>query len=540
MARKKPGRKKHARKIGTVDFETDPFLAGRYPEPFVGCLYFGPDEFYVVWGDNPQKEIARLLRDQPPCDVYAHNGGKFDFHFLLPYVDKAEAKIIHGRLALLNCGNAKLIDSMLLIPVGLGKFKKTAIDYNLLEEAVREENREEIINYLIDDCRYLLELVTGFHEKVGKKLTIGAAAMGKVKESGAIIERQGRTHDETFRPYYFGGRVEAIRPGVHTGKFTCIDLNSAYPASMLLQHPLGNKNTYTGSSRLPAMKELGPQFLHVMAKSDGALPWRDERGNLQFPRDGIEREYKCTGWEIKAGLQTKTIEITDVIRCLSPERTQNFAAFVLNEYGARQVAKKEKRGLDELVHKLVLNSGYGKFATNPDKFYQWTLTEPGDAPDTESESGWELYSDGPGVWIWRTPADAAQKERGYYDVACGASITGAVRATLWRALCAVKNPFYCDTDSIICNGPGKLEMDETKLGAWKVEQTGDWLAIAGKKLYALESFTQSKKASKGARLDSADIFEVAAGKEIIWQNTAPTYSVRNGAHFVERRINRSK
>jgi hypothetical protein len=259
---------------------------------------------------------------------------------MLPYVDKAEAKIIHGRLAVLNCGNAKLIDSMLLIPVGLGKFKKTKIDYAKFEEGEREKHREEIINYLIDDCRYLLELVTGFHEKVGKKLTIGAAAIGRVKDSGAKIERQGRTHDETFRPFYYGGRVEAIQPGVHTGKFTCIDLNSAYPAAMMEPHPLGNKSEYIGSSRLPPIKKMGPQFIHLVAESWGALPWRDERGNLHFPRDGIAREYKCTGWEVKAGLQTKTIKVLKVIRCLTPGRTQNFAAFVLNEYGARQKAKR--------------------------------------------------------------------------------------------------------------------------------------------------------------------------------------------------------
>ncbi len=538
MTRKQKPKAKKAVKVGVLDFETDPFLAGRYPEPFAGCLYFSPDEFYVVWGDNPQKEIARLLREQPKCEVYAHNGGKFDFHFLLPHVDKAEARIIHGRLAVLNCGNAKLIDSMLLIPVGLGKYKKTEIDYAKFEEDEREKHREEIIDYLIDDCRYLLELVTGFHEKVGKKLTIGGAAIGKVKESGAKIERQGRTHDETFRPFYYGGRVQVIRPGVHKGKFQVLDINSAYPAAMMLQHPLGNKKEYCGSSRLPALSELGPQFLRIVAKSQGALPWRDERGNLHFPRDGIEREYQCTGWEVAAGIATKTIEVIDVIRCLTPGRTQNFAAFVLNEYGARQSARKEKRGLDELVHKLVLNSGSGKFATNPDNFYQWTLTDPGVTPGDGKE--WELYAEGPGVWIWRIPADDAAKERGFYDVATGASITGAVRATLWRALCAVKRPYYCDTDSIICEGPGSLDLSETKLGAWKVEMRGTDLAIAGKKLYALIGGEKDKLASKGARLDSADIFKVARGKEVIWRNMAPTYSVANGAHFVERRINRNK
>lgn len=537
-------RKKDARKVGSVDFETDPFLAGRYPEPFAGCLYFGPDEYYVVWGENPQKEIAKLLRAQPPCDVYAHNGGKFDFHFLLPYVDKSAVQIIHGRLAVLECGSAKLIDSMLLIPFGLAKYKKTSIDYEILEEDVRDENRDEIINYLIDDCRYLLELVTGFHDKIGKKLTIGAAAMGVLKKSNAIIERQGKTHDDTFRPYYYGGRVEAIRPGVFRGKFVCLDINSAYPAAMLLQHPLGNKSTYVGSSQLPPMKVLGPQFLRVIAKSWGALPWRDKMGYLHFPRDGIEREYSCTGWEIKAGLQTKTLEVTDVIRCLTPSRTQNFSDFVLSTYAARQKAKTEKRTLDELILKWVLNSSYGKFATNPDKFYQWVITAPGQAPepDEDDDDGriWQQYAEGPDVWIWRRPATADQKERGYYDVACGASVTGAVRATLWRGLCEVKTPYYCDTDAIICEGAGDLDINESKLGAWKVEQTGEWLAIAGKKLYALESNTHSKRASKGARLDSEEIFEIAGGKEVIWKNAAPTYSIARGRHFTERRIKRAK
>jgi hypothetical protein len=65
---------------------------------------------------------------------------------------------------------------------------------------------------------------------------------------------------------------------------------------------------------------------------------------------------------------------------------------------------------------------------------------------------------------------------------------------------------------------------------------GKNLAIAGKKMYCLKNGSKIKLASKGARLKAKDIFDLAKGKEILYKQDAPTYSVKMGVRFLERKI----
>ena len=102
--------KPYSEEIGTLDFETDPFLYGRVPVPFAGCIWF-PGGHSLEWGEDSEdgtndcaKRISDILYNMDKCTLYAHNGGKFDFHFLLPYADEQEIKIINGRIAKMKFG----------------------------------------------------------------------------------------------------------------------------------------------------------------------------------------------------------------------------------------------------------------------------------------------------------------------------------------------------------------------------------------------------------------------------------------------------
>ena len=81
-------------KIGTFDFETDPFLYGRLPVPFAACVYFPTDEPIIIWGDKCAKRAADALKKLPECKLYAHNSGKFDSWYLIPYANKGTIKIV--------------------------------------------------------------------------------------------------------------------------------------------------------------------------------------------------------------------------------------------------------------------------------------------------------------------------------------------------------------------------------------------------------------------------------------------------------------
>lgn len=540
-----------ATKIGTLDFETDPFLYGRIPQPFAGCIWF-PDNEYLVWDEiNCAEKICEILYSLDKCTLYAHNGGKFDFHYLLPYADPQEIKIINGRIAKIKFGKVTLIDSFLLVPFALAQYKKTKISYKIFESDKRNEprNKKKICDYLIDDCSDLYQLITGFHETIGNKLTIGSAAFSQMKELGIDIPKLGKHHDDTIRPYYYGGRCQAFKTGIFKKPLKYIDINSAYPRAMLEEHP--HSNDYTITTELP--KILNNQFIDCMAVARGCFPFRNDKGELTFPNDNIPRNYKITGWELSAALDTGTVEIVFINSVMTPTKTINFKDFVEKFYALKAAAKASGDKIAELAAKTILNSGYGKFCTNPEKFKYYYLKPLGDDWENKNlKSGeWlddddynDLDSDLGHLSLWSHPD---YNEDGYFNVATGASITGYVRAYLWRTICACKGVYYCDTDSIICEE--YTTTIGTELGQWSIDGIISEARIAGKKLYSIKTTEGWKTASKGVRLDHKAMLAICSGETVNWQNDAPTFRVGKGdkntlkdgnirANFVKRKINK--
>jgi len=178
-----------------------------------------------------------------------------------------------------------------------------------------------------------------------------------------------------------------------------------------------------------------------------------------------------------------------------------------------------------------MNSAYGKFAQNPDGFKDWCIVDNEALPmpwlpEHEFDNGWIIYS--------RPTTKPHSIFR--YNVMTAASITGAARAMLLRGLHGAVNPIYCDTDSIICESLDG-DLDEYRLGAWKQEACGDRVAIAGKKLYAVTNKGELvKHACKGVRITPSQIFDVAEGSEVLYENMAPTFSLTKKTKFIKRRV----
>lgn len=536
MPRRK-GERKNDDSIGVLDFETDPFLFGRIPHPFAACIYFGERDFSVLWEDDSRTDfldrVARALRRMPKCTLYAHNGGRFDFNYLLEYANAGAIEIRNNRITRMAIGNVTLKDSFPLMPFALEEFKKDKIDYAIFERRRRNtpSNRRRIVDYLIADCRYLRELLLGFREIVGPKDTIGASAFYQMRRLGIDIERLTDSHDAMLRPYFFGGRVQAFERGILDGPFQYIDINSAYPNAMLHEHAHGAE--YTASRKLPkSPARLDRSFVRCIARSRGALPLRNADGTLSFPTTGAA-EFCATGWEIRAGFETRTLEIDKVLDVWTPRQTISFRPFVETFYAKRLRAKREGDDVGRLAYKYLLNSGFGKFAQNPRDFKEYCL-----APFGKRVKGYDWETDFGSVSLWSKPNYFGQ---GFYDVATGASITGFQRAYLWRGICQSKRVLYCDTDSILCKSTAVKRSDA--LGAWKSEGIVKRAAIAGKKLYGVEwadakahDGEKYKIASKGARLTWKEMLRLCRGEVVEWQNAAPTFSPTQGAHFIEREI----
>lgn len=518
--------------FAVIDTETDPFLHGRLPEPFCAGFYDG-EEYFDYWGEN---SIEYLCEDLAEYDgyVYAHNGGKFDFHFMLDYAEPGKVKIINGRIAEMRIGKAILRDSFLILPVPLSAHQKTEIDYSKMEKDVREYHKTEILNYLKDDCYDLFSFISAFFERFPRQLTLPGIAIKEMEKAGEKIQRLDKNHDTRFRPFYYGGRVQCFEAGTIEGEFELIDINSAYPRAMKEKHPHGNQ--YSVQSKIPSnrTKQLC-SFYHFFGESKGALPIRKEDGSISFEHH--RGEFRATGHEVMAGLETDTLSIDRMVSVYVPFETIDFSQFVDKFYGEKLAAEKAGDATGRLFAKLIMNSGYGKFAANPEKYKDYILESPG-----KLVPGYDLeLTDFGNYWLWSAPIDTDSPMARYFDVATAASITGWVRAFMWRSLLSVERPLYCDTDSILCASTGDMVLGDA-LGEWDKEAHVTRAHIAGKKLYALETpdaKTPWKVASKGVRATPEQIIRAANGEEILVYRDAPTYSAKSMPRFNNRIIRKT-
>jgi DNA polymerase type B, organellar and viral len=500
------------------------------------------------------KEFAEYLSEYEGI-VYAHNGGKFDWHFLLEYLSPYDdILIINGRIAKAKLGLCELRDSYNIIPVPLAAYKKDEFDYAILEEDQREkgDNPKKILHYLHSDCTNLYELVTRFIDQYGLQMTLAGAAM---KQWVALSNQEAPKTDEDFyadfSPYYYGGRVECFESGVLSGCFRKFDINSSYPYAMLQEHPYSD--TYTRHDGYVA----GADFYDVECISLGALPFRSH-GILEFPCDDQTRVYHVSKWELDAALDTGTIFNVNFLGSVTFVFHRNFADYVTHFMEQRWQCKEKGDDAGSLIAKLFGNSLYGKFAANPENYKNCMIVPldlAGGLAATEWTFGGEL-----GPWaLAECPLE--EDRRRYYNVATGASITGYARAKLWRGICSALRPIYCDTDAITCEQPGADIDIGDNLGQWKHEGDFDKLGIGGKKLYVMrgakgwwtdengKTIYSKKKpakgirlyaiASKGARLSERDLWRVARGQTVTYTAGSPTFSVKKPQSFVVRKIRKT-
>lgn len=528
MGRKR--RKSDDRPFWVIDAETDPFKHGRIPEPFIWGLYDGVS-FETF---DTTAEMVAYIREHDVI-VYAHNGGKFDFHFLLNEINLCEpVTVINGRLVVSHIGKCELRDSWNILPIPLARYQKDEIDYAIMERGKREkpENRRKIIEYLRGDCIYLHELIYTFEEAYGRHLTQAGASMHVWQQMhGEKAPQSSRDFYQDFSKYYYGGRVECFASGVIPGPLKVIDIKSAYPWAMLSPHPYSLEYAITHHP-----KTVAPQsMVTVECASYGALPFRTEKGAMIFPNDDERRTFYVTGHEYMAGLETGSLIDPVVTKCVDFTRLVDFTPYIERFFEQRRQADLRDDVAMNIFAKLFMNGLYGKFAANPDNYGEFMCVPFGAIEDYGGENYTFEGMIGPHGLLKR-PLN--WHEQRFYNVACAASITGQVRAHLWRTIHASQGVVYCDTDSIICrdhNAP-----IGSNLGMWTDEGTATECYIAGKKLYSLKgSFGKGKEyktATKGVRLTHEQIKKVAAGEAVTFASDAPTFRLRGETIFQKRNV----
>lgn len=543
---------KKMRNVAVLDMETDPFDNKRPNDlilPFLAVLYSDEFETIVIWEQDHEifinRLVAAILGLPDAFTIYAHNGGKFDFMFLVSRLRGSVS--FKGRgIMRANIGRHEIRDSYHIIPERLAAYKKDGFDYSTLTKARREKFKDTIIEYCVNDCRYLLDLVKKFIMKYGFKISVGAAAIATLQGAGYKVDKVAPSTDEGLRRFFFGGRVECIAgAGYFQGPLKLYDVNSMYPFVMAtMRHPIGSEYVYR-----PGKPNASTVFLKLKCENNGALLARNEAGELttRIPQG----EFFTSKWEYETALELGLIRKVEILECVDNFRRSNFAKFVEPLYAERAAEKELLKTLPKgsaeydrckaavLFLKLILNNAYGKFAQNPRRYREHYLTDPGEVPPDDEHGGYDKPPEfmGAEYWIWSRAAPTMR----FNNVGTSASITGGARAVLMRAIHSAKNPIYCDTDSLICEELRDHNLHAIELGAWDLEKQISELIVCGKKLYAYKDLTgeETIKSKGTAGLTWNDMLALLNGENRLISNVGPTLTRTGNQSYITRTIRRT-
>lgn len=532
------------RKVVAIDAETDPFLYGRIPAPFIWGVYDGKD--YRTF-DQTSELVEYLQRNR--FIAYAHNGGKFDFMFLLPFIKETKVQIINSRIVSMFIGACEFRDSFAIIPEPLKKFgAKKEIDYGKLEASVRYLHMDEIKEYLFYDCKILFEAVTQYRSIAGTRTTIASNALSFARKLGIDPGKTNHTFDREMRMYYYGGRCECFQGGTHKN-IKLLDIHSAYPAAMLQHHVTGNQLIASDDFEGMTDDDIRRSFIKLECTSTGAFPKRigGADGHLSFPHE--YDLYYVTGWEYLAAKELGLISNVSIKTVIWTRETITFTDYVTHWFEYKASHDKNLDPVNYTIGKIMMNSLYGKLAQNPARYYDYKIYPAGTSIDYEN--GWELQTEYEGheihrresLWKYKFEYGVGWEGKQIYkNVATGASITGYVRSVLLRAMheVGIENVIYCDTDGIVL----KDNADTSKLyigpeiGKWGIDDECAPVGhFAGKKLYAVHGSDGKKKvASKGSKLDFDELVRIINGETVQWKSEAPAFGIDGSAKFVVRNI----
>jgi len=548
-------RKREARleNIAILDMETDPFDAERdlKVHPFLAVLYSDNFDPVVIWDEHRERFLDKVIKAIASLDgaytIYAHNGGKFDYMFLVSRL--RGAVMFKGRgIMSAKIGQHELRDSFHIIPEKLANWHKDSFDYEKMRRGKRRHHKQEIIDYCINDCRYLLDIVKKFVGWNGLKLSIGQAAMMHLRKEYKV-DKIGDAMDNFLRQWFFGGRVECIQGAGHfVGDYKLYDVNSMYPYVMArYAHPQGANYIVRDGGR------VGPNccFLELQCDNENALVRRGE--NNETSGRFASGRFFTTIHEYRVAMKYSLISNVKIVRTIDCDKLGDFSRVIEPMYERRIETKSRLRLLpkgsfeyneakkDDMILKFLLNNMYGKFAQNPRRYQEHYVTDPNEAPEIETETWGALptYECGH-YWIWQRPNPNFR----FNNVGTAASITGAARAVLLEAIQNSRDPIYCDTDSLICRDLRNAMIDPTLLGAWDIEQVFDEVIVTGKKQYACRvagaehgQADAYKLRSKGVSgLTWKDYLRMLDDEVIETLNRAPTMTKTGTQIYMRRKV----
>jgi len=396
----KPNKGDKLQKYAVFDIETFKWVNPYYVGFFNGEVY---KEFN---GENCINDFLKesIRHKYRTFKIYAHNGGKFDFNFLVEKLKFSNRKVdflmrgstcvqlsvYHnnavdedGNLKSRNC--TKFVDSYTLLPYALDKLtkdfnvehkklnfmdnQKDKKDYQYLYELYKQRDKR-FTNYAKNDCLGLYEVIKKFYNLIEKEngdvgLTLASTSLKTFKKSclkHSLKMTTQKVNDEMKLGYY-GGRTEIFKMYLPDGKYYCYDVNSLYPYVMRNnEFPITTPILIKNPSKTMVLESYGITKCRVKAPDNLDIPLLPYRfkNKLYFPI-GIFEGY----WD--NSLLKKADELGYKIY---PEKMFTFeTGKIFKEYVDKFYSLKQKSVKDTapyIIAKLLLNSLYGKFAQSQD------------------------------------------------------------------------------------------------------------------------------------------------------------------------------
>ena len=347
---------------------------------------------------------------------------------------------------------------------------KLEIDYTEHREIGHRLTPEEI-EYLSADVRIVARALGELIDHGATRITAGSNAIAEYKKTIGGDKGFRRLfpvcdYDAEIRPAYRGGftYVAPEYKGLDIGSGIVLDVNSLYPSVMagvcgeIL--PYGDPILYEGEYEHDDRYPLYIQTVDVdfVLKPDH-IPCIQLKGNLSF----LPTEY------VKDSKGEQTLVLTSIDLALLKDHydiisirygvgwkfkasATLFKDFILAANAEKEEAARTGNAGKRFIAKLKMNTIYGKLATQLIKRSKRPM----------------LGNDGIVHYVMLEP----EQTEGMY-LPAGAFITAWARNKTIRAAQKVKSRFlYADTDSLHLAGtdiPEELDVDDYRLGAWKVE-----------------------------------------------------------------------
>ena len=446
-----------------------------------------PNNYFIEW----------LLNELPDDSVvYAHNGGKFDFLFILKFMSDRGYKpyyftLIHGSIVrfIIKYDHKKIEfrDSFTILPSSLRRLtydfdvehKKLEMDYTL---GMKDSNFRA---YFSNDLIGLYEVLAK-SDWLTEKLTVASNAMQQFRRLYPIkMSANSYAVNNIFRNAYAGGRVEIFK--MLGSSLNYYDINSLYPSVMFdFKYPLPVRNNYeftdSFSNKHQGIYKCDVSIDHI----DIPLLYYHYNGKLVFPIG------KFSGWYTDAEIR-KAKEIGYKVDVKSGF---NFfdSDFIFREYvNEFYEIKRHSSGSKKAIAKLMLNSLYGKFGQR-DTVMKYRINV------AEKYKDVELYYK---IGTFTIGSKKAKIHQDFMHSEIASMITANARLRLYSLFEKAKmQVYYCDTDSIITDA--ELPVSD-KLGDVKMEdKIQKYIAIAPK-VYAYitehDNAPKSVLKAKGFRVD---------------------------------------